>query len=98
MMKIPNSNDTRDAAENLNDSMLKAADKMNVDKIVERYNSEQARRVAELEEKIYQLRIEIAMKEAAIKLLDPEYRPPVPMLPSSTLYEPGYCDGCPYKK
>lgn len=98
MMKIPNSNDIRDVAENLNDSMLKAANKMNVDDIVEHYNSEQARRVAELEEKIYQLRIEIAMKEAAIKLLDPEYRPPVPMLPSGMLHEPGYCDGCPYDK
>lgn len=97
-MKIPNSNDTRDAVENLHDSMLKTANKMNADEIVERYNNDQVHRVAELEEKIYQLRIEIAMKKAAIKLLDPEYRPPIPMLPSSTLYEPGYCDGCPYKK
>lgn len=98
MMKIPNSNDIHDVADNLYDSMLKIADKTNVDEIVERYNNEQACKVAEIEEKIYQLRMEIAMNEAAIKLLDPEYRPLVPMLPSSTLYEPGYCDGCPYEK
>lgn len=97
-MKIPNLNDTRDAAENLYDSMLKTANKMNADEIVERYNNDQVHRVAELEEKIRQLRIEIAMKKAAIKLIDPEYRPQVPILPSSTLYEPGYCDGCPYKR
>lgn len=96
-MKIPNSNDIHDAAENLNEYMLKAANEMNVDEIVERYNSEQARRVAELEEEIYRLRYEIALREAAIKLLDPEYRPPVPIGNIGTPYYPGYCDGCPYE-
>jgi len=49
-MKILNSNDIRDVAENLNDSMLKAVNETTVYDIVGHYNIEQARRVAELEE------------------------------------------------
>ena len=97
-MKIPNSNDIRDVAENLNDALLKAAAVDNINEIIDKYNSEQARRVAELEEEICKLRYEIALNEAAIKLLDPEYRPPVPMLPAGPSFDPGYCDGCPYEK
>lgn len=97
MLKMPNTNDTRDAAENLNDALLKAAAEDNINEIIDKYNSEQARRVAELEEEIRKLRYEIALREAAIKFLDPEYTPPVPLLPIGTPYDPGYCDGCPYE-
>lgn len=97
-MKIPTTNDIHDAAENLNESMLKVSNEINIDEIVECYNSEQARRVAELEEEIYKLRCEIALRRVAINLLDPEHTYPVPMLPTGLSFESGYCDGCPYKK
>lgn len=48
MLKIPNSNDTRDAAENLNDALLKAAIEDDINEIVDKYNSEQARKVGDL--------------------------------------------------
>lgn len=37
------------------------------------------------------------MNEAALKLMNSKSTPPVPMLPANQLFEPGYCDGCPYK-
>lgn len=87
MLKIPNSNDTRDVAENLNDALLTAAAEDNINEIIDKYNSEQARRVVELEEEICKLRYEIALREAAIKFLDPEYTPPVPLFPIGAPYE-----------
>lgn len=79
-LKIPNSNYVHDVSNGVYSSALMAASRNNVDAIIRKYSYEQARREAELEERICELRAEIAINAAALKLLDSEHGSPVPML------------------
>lgn len=96
-LKILNSNDVHDVADGLYSSALIEESHNNFDAIARKYNSEQARMKAELKERICKLQYEIAINEAALKLMDSEHGYPVPTLPVNQSFEPGYCDGCPYK-